>query len=111
LVAAGSSLGGVILPTMVIELLPKVGFGWTMRICAFLMLALLAYANFTVRSRMKPRPKPFKFMTLVNPLKERTFVLLTASIFFFYCKPLLVMYELTNWFLRGNVHSVHLNCC
>lgn len=31
LAITGSSLGGVIFPIMVVHLLPKVGFGWTMR--------------------------------------------------------------------------------
>ncbi|CAG8906182.1 unnamed protein product [Penicillium egyptiacum] len=39
LTVAGSSLGGVTFPLMVQHLLPQVGFGWTMRICAFLILA------------------------------------------------------------------------
>lgn len=41
IVAAGSSLGGIILPIMVQRLLPKVGFGWSMRIAAFLILFLM----------------------------------------------------------------------
>lgn len=86
LVAAGSSLGGVILPIMVIKLIPEVGFGWAMRICAFLILALLIFANLTVRSRIAPTKRPFKPMAFITPLKEPPFALLTGAIFFFYCK-------------------------
>ncbi|GFF57400.1 LOW QUALITY PROTEIN: hypothetical protein IFM46972_10781 [Aspergillus udagawae] len=35
-------------PTDVQHLLPQVGFGWTMRICAFLILGLLVIANLTI---------------------------------------------------------------
>lgn len=84
LVAAGASLGGVIFPTMVIQLIPQVGFGWTMRICAFLILALLIFANFTLRSRLPPSKRPFQIMAFVRPLSEPTTALLGAAIFFFY---------------------------
>ena len=84
LVAAGSSLGGVIFPIMVVHLIPEVGFGWTMRICAFLILALLFFANLTVRSRIEPTRRPFSIMAFIRPLKEPSFALLTSSIFLFY---------------------------
>lgn len=85
-VAAGSSLGGVIFPIMVSHLLPEVGFGWTMRICAFLILALLSFANLLVRSRVPPTKSPFEAMAFIRPLKEPVFILLTLAIFFFYCE-------------------------
>lgn len=84
MVAAGSSLGGVILPIMVVKLIPEVGFGWAMRICAFLILALVVFANLTVRSRIAPTRRPLSVMAFIRPLKEPIFVLLTAAIFFFY---------------------------
>ena len=68
--ASGSSLGGVILPIMVSRLVVEVGFGWTMRICAFLILGLLIVANLTVKSRIPPHPKPVHLMDFVRPLQE-----------------------------------------
>lgn len=46
IVIAGSSLGGVIWPIVINELLKNesVGFGWTMRIVGFIMIPLLAVA-------------------------------------------------------------------
>ncbi|CAI7655009.1 unnamed protein product [Penicillium glandicola] len=84
LVVSGSSLGGVIFPIMLIHLIPEVGFPWAMRICAFLILALLSFANATMRSRVPPTKRPFEIMALFRPFKERTFLLLTAAVFFFY---------------------------
>lgn len=84
LVVTGSSLGGVIFPIMVVNLIPQVGFGWAMRLCAFLILALLIFANLTVRSRIAPTRRPFKFMAFVRPLGEPSFSLMTEAIFFFY---------------------------
>lgn len=84
LVAAGSSLGGVIFPIMVVRLIPEVGFGWAMRICAFLILGLLIFANLTVSSRIAPSKRPFSVMAFIRPLKEPSFLLLTGAVFFFY---------------------------
>lgn len=39
--AAGSSFGGVIMPIMIGQILPKIGFGQTMRIMALFILFLL----------------------------------------------------------------------
>ncbi|KAB5566226.1 major facilitator superfamily transporter [Coniochaeta sp. 2T2.1] len=83
-VVMGSSIGGVILPIMLIKLIPQVGFGWAIRICAFLILALLIWANLAVRSRIPPTRRPFQLMAFVKPLTELPFALLTAAIFFFY---------------------------
>lgn len=71
---------------MVIKLIPEVGFGWAMRACAFLIFALLVFANLTVRSRIPPTRRPFSPIAFVRPLREPTFALLTTAIFFFYCK-------------------------
>lgn len=84
LVAMGSSIGGVIFPIMLINLIPKIGFGWAVRICAFLILALLTFANFTVKSRLPPQKRPLTAKSFLVPLSEHPFALLTAAIFFFY---------------------------
>ncbi|OAA56182.1 major facilitator superfamily transporter [Niveomyces insectorum RCEF 264] len=84
IVAAGSSLGGIVFPVFIIGLLPRVGFGWTIRCCAFLILALLLFANFALTSRIRPQKRPLKFMAFVRPLQEPAFALWTAAVFFFY---------------------------
>ncbi|KAF4869735.1 hypothetical protein COL154_011127 [Colletotrichum chrysophilum] len=84
LTVCGSSLGGVIFPIMLIHLIPQIGFGWSMRVCAFLILALLIWANFTVRSRIPPTKRPFRVMAFFQPFRELPFSLLTAAVYFFY---------------------------
>ena len=84
--ASGSSLGGIVFPIMVTQLISRVGFGWAMRTCAFLILVLLVFANATVTSRLAPTKRPFSVLAFVRPLKEPTFFVLTAALFFFYCK-------------------------
>lgn len=85
IMASGSSLGGVIFPIMVERLIPRVGFGWSMRAAAFLILGLMVYANLTVKSRLPPTPKPWSVKELVAPLTELPFSLIVAaSLLFFF---------------------------
>lgn len=83
IVAAGSSLGGVVLPILVNRSIGNVGFGWAMRICAFVMLGMLLVVNLTVRSRLPPRPTSVGWMAFVRPFGDPAF-LLTALAGFFY---------------------------
>ncbi|KAL4904772.1 hypothetical protein BDW74DRAFT_153477 [Aspergillus multicolor] len=83
IVASGSSLGGVIFPIMIDKLLPKIGFGWTMRTSAFIILGLLVVANATVRTRLPPNPKPGSPKDLVMPFTEPLFFLTAAGAFLF----------------------------
>ena len=53
--ASGSATGGIVFPVIVQQLLPKVGFGWTVRVLGFVMLALQAIALVFVRPRLPPR--------------------------------------------------------
>jgi MFS family permease len=82
--ASGSSLGGVIFPIMVSKLIPKIGFPWTMRAAAFLILGLLIIANMTVKSRLTPKPKKFDILEFFRPLKEPAFALLCVASFTFF---------------------------
>ncbi|KAL2384397.1 hypothetical protein RJZ90_001997 [Blastomyces dermatitidis] len=77
--ASGSSVGGVIYPIMVARLVPQVGFAWAMRICAFLILGLCVIINLTVKSRLPPQPRPFKFKEFLTPFTEMPFLLTTAG--------------------------------
>jgi MFS family permease len=49
LTVSGSSMGGVIWPIALKNLFAEVGFGWGVRIGAFIMLPLLTVACFTVK--------------------------------------------------------------
>lgn len=82
--AAGSSMGGVIFPIMVSQLINKVGFSWTMRICAFLILFMMIIANFTIKSRMPPHRRRFDILDFVRPLREPPFAITTMAAFLFF---------------------------
>ncbi|PQE07804.1 major facilitator superfamily transporter protein [Rutstroemia sp. NJR-2017a BVV2] len=79
----GSSIGGIIFPILVSHLITEVGFGWAMRICAFLMLFLLIIANLTIRAFYPAHPHKITSAQLVKPLTEPPFLLITAGFFFF----------------------------
>lgn len=75
-------VGGVIFPLMVQHRLPRVGFGWTMRICAFLIRGLLVIANLTIASNLQHAPRSFSVMHYLGPLRELNFgIRCTASFF------------------------------
>lgn len=84
LTVAGSSLGGVVFPVMVHRLVPQIGFPWTVRSCAFLILALCVFANFTVTSRLRHSPKTFRLSDYWRPLREGPFATFTFAYFLFY---------------------------
>lgn len=84
IMAAGSSLGGVILPIMVDHIIARSGFPWAMRSAAFLLFGLLVYANLTVRSRLPPSPKPWSLIEFILPLRELPYFLVVFASFLFF---------------------------
>ncbi|KAL4751796.1 hypothetical protein BDW72DRAFT_192657 [Aspergillus terricola var. indicus] len=84
LTIAGSSLGGVIFPLMVVRLIPKIGFPWTMRVCAFIILGLLLITNFTISSNLDHRQRPFKLSQHLQPMQEINYLFMCLSSFFLY---------------------------
>ncbi|KAH8880812.1 MFS general substrate transporter [Thozetella sp. PMI_491] len=81
ILATGSSLGGVIFPIMLNQLIPSVGYGWAMRISAFLILFLLIIANLTVKARHPPRPGNLSKEQMTRPFKETPFLFLMGGMF------------------------------
>lgn len=53
--ATGSAIGGIVFPIMVQQLLPRAGFGWTVRALGFLQLACLILCNIFTKTRLPPR--------------------------------------------------------
>lgn len=81
LAVAGSSIGGVIFPIAISRMLynPSLGFGWSMRICGFIILAALLAGSSIIRTRFPPRRGRF---FLLSAFKEPTYVTLVISVFF-----------------------------
>lgn len=55
IVSTGNSVGGMVYPTVVRSLLPKIGFAWTVRVLGFINLACLTVAIAFFRARLPPR--------------------------------------------------------
>jgi MFS family permease len=81
---AGSSVGGVVLPIMVNRLVDDIGFGWTMRALAFLLLGVLIIGNLTVKSRIPPLKRPFLLKDFLASYTEPAFLLMTIGTWFVY---------------------------
>ncbi|RFU35388.1 hypothetical protein B7463_g931, partial [Scytalidium lignicola] len=78
---AGSSLGGVIFPIALNKMLnnQNLTFGWTVRICGFIMLTLLLPATLVIRARLPPRSDN---LFLLSAFKELPYVILIIALFF-----------------------------
>lgn len=78
---AGSSVGGVIFPIALAKMFanPKLGFGWTVRIIGFIMLAILGVSCPTIRARLPPRQRSF---FILSAFKELPYTTLLISAFF-----------------------------
>ncbi len=55
LAACGGATGGLVFPSVVRQLLPQVGFAWTMRTLGFIQLASMLVVNFGMHPRVPPR--------------------------------------------------------
>lgn len=77
--ASGSATGGLVFPVIVQQLLPKIGFPWTVRTIGFLMLAIHA----VTLAFSKPRLPPRKSGALVEwtAFKEPPYTLFSTGMF------------------------------
>ncbi|KAL9014973.1 MAG: hypothetical protein Q9180_008910, partial [Flavoplaca navasiana] len=77
--ASGAATGGLVFPVIVQQLLPKIGFGWTVRVLGFVMLAL----QVLVFLFMKPRIPPRKTGPLVelSAFRELPYTLFSIGMF------------------------------
>ncbi|RYN18356.1 hypothetical protein AA0113_g9763 [Alternaria arborescens] len=83
ILSTGSSVGGIVFPIMTSRLIPSVGFAWTLRIAAFLILFLLILACLTVKSRFPPNRQVVTRKQLVAPFHEPEFLALNAGLCLF----------------------------
>lgn len=73
-------LGGVAFPLIILELAPRIGFPWAIRIIAFICAAHLTVACFCLRKRLRPNNKSGASVDL-KALKETHFAITTLGVF------------------------------
>lgn len=70
--APGGALGGIIYPIIFHELQPQIGFGWSTRVIAFIML--VSFILPVLGMRMRERPPSARKLFDAQALKEPPFV-------------------------------------
>ncbi|KAF8334539.1 MFS general substrate transporter [Amanita rubescens] len=80
IVATGSSLGGTTLPIAVKNLIPQVGFKWTMRILGFILMFSLVVSNIILKRRLPPKNLPGGLLNL-SAFRSPAFTLYCLSAF------------------------------
>ncbi|KAJ3772273.1 major facilitator superfamily domain-containing protein [Lentinula raphanica] len=84
LYAAGSSLGGTVMPIITRELFPVIGFKWTVRVIASVIMVGMALGNMTIKERISSYKESGK-STKSSPMQSKVqFVLYCAASFFTY---------------------------
>ena len=76
----GNSVGGMVYPVLVQQLLPKLGFAWTARVLGFLNLGLLSVVLVFMRPRLPPR-RSGPIVDL-SAFKEPPYAFLVGGLFF-----------------------------
>lgn len=79
IMASGSATGGLVYPTLARQLLPRIGFPWTVRIMGFMMLAVGCLYASLLRPRLPPR-KSGPVLEL-SAFAERPYTLFLIAVF------------------------------
>ncbi|OLN86143.1 putative transporter MCH4-like protein 7 [Colletotrichum chlorophyti] len=77
---SGSATGGMVYPVMARQLLPEIGFGWTMRAMALVQFVTLVVANVFMKARLRPRRSGP--LIELSAFKEKPYSLFTVGMFF-----------------------------
>lgn len=78
--ALGASAGGTVYPIAARQLIPLVGFQWTMRILGFMVLATLGWSSIVLSLRIPPKKMPGGMFNL-SVFKSPVFSIYCASVF------------------------------
>ncbi|KAH7309110.1 riboflavin transporter MCH5 [Stachybotrys elegans] len=79
LACTAGGLGGIVFPTIVLQLAPRIGFGWTLRVIAFISIGLLIVANPTPRKRLPNNKRGGSLFDFAS-LKELHFGITTIAV-------------------------------
>lgn len=77
---SGASVGGMVYPSLARQLLPRLGFPWTMRTMAFVQLVTLLVSNLFMKARLPPRRSGP--LVELSAFRERPYCFFTIGMFF-----------------------------
>jgi MFS family permease len=80
LCAAGTSTGGLVYAAVLQQLMPRLGFAWSMRVVGFIIAASLIPANFIIRPRRMKRSKGP--IVEWSAFQDKQYSLFTVGMFF-----------------------------
>lgn len=75
------SIGGVVIPLMLQNLLPKIGFAWSARALGFLLLLMAVPANLFLKKRLPHSKHAVTLFPDLTVFKDPCFTLCTAGVF------------------------------
>jgi predicted MFS family arabinose efflux permease len=101
--ATGACIGGTVVPIMLRQLIPKIGFGWAVRSVAFLNLACAIIALGIVCQRPS-QAHPARRLFDLSALREPPYVLFTLAIFLIFL-PYYVPFTYIPLFARTALHT------
>jgi MFS family permease len=109
LVTTGNSIGGIVYPTIVRQLLGQVGFGWSVRMLGFINAAAFC----TVLAFMKPRLPPRKSGPLLDldTLHDRPYLLHVLGVTFLMPPVYFVYYYVCPCFGLVSLPLLLMNSC
>ncbi|KAF5347922.1 hypothetical protein D9756_010140 [Leucocoprinus leucothites] len=81
--AMGSSIGGTVIPIAAKNLIPRIGFPWTVRIIGFILLLVVGICNLTIRRRLPPVNVKGGLFNL-SAFRDAPFTIYCASSFFIF---------------------------
>ncbi|KAJ7626115.1 major facilitator superfamily domain-containing protein [Roridomyces roridus] len=75
-----ASAGGIIFPVMLVKLIPRIGFGWTVRAIAFIVLGCYAIASITITTPRPRKPLPrLSQLFAFRAFRDPTYTLLCVA--------------------------------
>lgn len=109
-VVAGSSVGGICWPFMLERLFGQIGFAQTVRAAGFICLPLLIPPCLLVKPRLPPRKgADVSFRIFKETFTDRTYVILTAAMFFVFWGMFIPFYYLPSYGLAPGVSLAMAN--
>ncbi|KAF2865909.1 major facilitator superfamily domain-containing protein [Massariosphaeria phaeospora] len=105
IVAAAGSTGGVCFPIIFTQLMPRVGFAWSLRAVAVVIVLCYTMAFFLSTRKYGPRPLT-KIWTLLDfrGFRDRRYSVLTFGAF------IAMLGQFVPYYYIGKYRPLHLNC-